>query len=285
MLPPHLTSIQVINGTLRSRQGSLFDEEEQILKRSSGAGNNFAHGYFGYGDYHCDRLVDMFRRQLEACECAESVLFMHSLGGGTGSGLGTRAIAEVADYAPKLNRVAASILPSTSASEVVTSPYNVLLALKQLSDFATVVLPIDNNKLAQLVQSARSSRYAFPGDNLHNEKENAAREGYASMNKTVALLLSDLTTQACYQGERCTFLFDMQQRLTLPRQHFLTASTTLSEGNKAIRFSQYAPVGTSVSFRLKTYIRYHRVESFVFLMRYILEFGTPSGILRLRAVT
>lgn len=233
----------MINGTLRSRQGYLFDEEVQVLKRSSGAGNNFAHGYFGYGDYHCSTFEEMLRRQVEKCGCLETVLFMHSLGGGTGSGFGTRILAEVADILPKVNRAVTSVLPSKEASDVVTSPYNMLLALKKISDCASVSFPVDNNKLAEL---GRLSGFGRPS--RCDKVNETAESGFYSMNVTIAKVLSDLTNFTGFQEDRRTYLFDIKGRLSNPKKHFLTTSTSLSDGNKATKFSQYAARSSQVGY-------------------------------------
>ena len=35
-----------------------------------------------------DRILDAFRKEAEACDCLQGFNVIHSLGGGTGSGLG-----------------------------------------------------------------------------------------------------------------------------------------------------------------------------------------------------
>ena len=64
-------------------------DQTQLVYDVSGAGNNWAHGHHGYGPAYRDVLSEQLRRAAEACDSLQSFLLLHSLGGGTGSGLGT----------------------------------------------------------------------------------------------------------------------------------------------------------------------------------------------------
>jgi len=66
----------------------LFDQQ-QLLYDVSGAGNNWAHGHHGYGPQYREPLCDQLRRAAEDADSLQGFLLLHSLGGGTGSGLGT----------------------------------------------------------------------------------------------------------------------------------------------------------------------------------------------------
>ena len=56
----------------------------------------------------------------------------HSLGGGTGSGLGSYLLSTLEDNYPEVFRFTASVFPSNE-DDVVTSPYNSLFSLNELS--------------------------------------------------------------------------------------------------------------------------------------------------------
>lgn len=85
----------VISQMLKSPIGDLFDNK-QFVHDVSGAGNNWAVGHFYYGaKYHefltekVHTVIIQFRKVAEECDSLQCFLLMHSLGGGTGSGLGT----------------------------------------------------------------------------------------------------------------------------------------------------------------------------------------------------
>lgn len=75
---------------------------------------------------------------------------MHSLGGGTGSGLGTYILQDLEDLYPEVFRFSTCVMPSND-DDVITSPYNSMLALNVLINHADCVLPVDNQALFDLV--------------------------------------------------------------------------------------------------------------------------------------
>ena len=78
----------VLNGLLQSKLGELFDNR-RFIQGVSGSGNNWAHGFNEYGPKYRDMLLENIRKTTEECDSLQSFFLMHSLGGGTGSGLGS----------------------------------------------------------------------------------------------------------------------------------------------------------------------------------------------------
>jgi tubulin epsilon len=64
-------------------------DNQQLLYDVSGAGNNWAHGHHGYGPQYRAAIADRLYRCAEECDSLQAFMLLHSLGGGTGSGLGT----------------------------------------------------------------------------------------------------------------------------------------------------------------------------------------------------
>lgn len=64
---------------------------------------------------------------------------MHSIAGGTGSGLGSYLLEKISDRYPKKLVQTYSVFP-TQTSEVVVQPYNSILALKRLTCNADCVV-------------------------------------------------------------------------------------------------------------------------------------------------
>ena len=67
--------------------GMLFRPDHFIFGQQS-ASNNFAKGYYTEGAELLDTVMDVARREVENCDCFQGFQLCHSLGGGTGSGLG-----------------------------------------------------------------------------------------------------------------------------------------------------------------------------------------------------
>ena len=75
----------VINNVMRGPLAELFDTV-QTVKDVSGSGNNWAHGHEVYGPQYGEEILEAVRAATEPCDSLQSFFFMHSLGGGTGSG-------------------------------------------------------------------------------------------------------------------------------------------------------------------------------------------------------
>ena len=121
-----------------------------MLSDVSGAGNNWAHGHHFYGPQYRDSILELVRCEAEQCDSLQAFLLLHSLGGGTGSGLGSYLLGALEDTYPEISRVTVSLFPSHD-DDVVTSPYNAMLALDQLVEHADVALPIENQALVDIV--------------------------------------------------------------------------------------------------------------------------------------
>ena len=141
----------VLNRLMRSPMGELFDNA-QFVKDVSGAGNNWAHGHGHYGPLYADEILEAVRVAAEKCDSLQSFFIMHSLGGGTGSGLGTYVLHLLADAYPDVYRFNTAVFPAGGGStDVVTAPYNSVLALNQFRLFSDAVLPVDNEALVDIV--------------------------------------------------------------------------------------------------------------------------------------
>lgn len=106
---------------------------------SSGAGNNWAKGYYTEGAELVDQILDQLRHETEACDNLQGFQLVHSLGGGTGSGLGTLLLGKLREEYPDRMLATYSILPSPKVSETVVEPYNAVLSFHQLTENADLV--------------------------------------------------------------------------------------------------------------------------------------------------
>ena len=159
--PPSLpSSLGAASLTRPTCAEDLFDST-QLLSETSGSGNNWACGACFYGPKYDAEVMESVRRAAEPCDSLQSFLMMHSLGGGTGSGMGSYLLSRLADEYPAAFRFAVSIFPSAD-DDVVTSPYNSILAADALAEHADVVLPMDNGALGD-VCAATASRLAKQG--------------------------------------------------------------------------------------------------------------------------
>lgn len=71
----------------------------------------------------------------------------HSLGGGTGSGMGTLLISKIREEYPDRMMMTFSVFPSPKVSDTVVEPYNATLSVHQLVENADECMVLDNEAL------------------------------------------------------------------------------------------------------------------------------------------
>ena len=122
-------------------------DPKAVLYRHGGAGNNWALGYSMASGEFLEMSMDCIRRQLEQCDDHTTLVFLHSLAGGTGSGLGTHITEAAADIFADCFRSNIVIAPH-HFGEVVVQHYNALLCLSKIHNASNGILLFEN-ELAQ----------------------------------------------------------------------------------------------------------------------------------------
>ena len=90
----------------------------------SGAGNNWAKGHYTEGAELVDSVLDVVRKEAEAVDCLQGFQITHSLGGGTGSGMGTLLISKIREEFPDRMMCTFSVVPSTKVGFNATCRMN-----------------------------------------------------------------------------------------------------------------------------------------------------------------
>ncbi|EOD08281.1 hypothetical protein EMIHUDRAFT_120931, partial [Emiliania huxleyi CCMP1516] len=98
----------------------------------------------------------------KACDGCPGVMLAHSLGGGTGSGLGSRLVQELRDEHPRAYLLASSIAPF-GAGELPLAAYNGTLALATLQEHSDAVLLFDNASLMSRLRDTAAAAAAAAG--------------------------------------------------------------------------------------------------------------------------
>ena len=126
--------------------GQLFRPDNFVFGQT-GAGNNWAKGHYTEGAELIDSVLDVVRKEAEGCDCLQGFQVTHSLGGGTGSGMGTLLISKIREEYPDRQMVTYSVMPSPKVSDTVVEPYNATLSVHQLVENSDEVMCIDNEAL------------------------------------------------------------------------------------------------------------------------------------------
>lgn len=164
--------------------GNLFRPDNFIFGQS-GAGNNWAKGHYTEGAEIVNQVMDAIRKEAESSECLQGFQITHSLGGGTGSGLGTLLIQRIKENFPDRMLSTFSVLPSPKVSDTVVEPYNATLSLHHLVETTDATFIIDNEALYDICSNTLK---------LSNPE-------YADLNRLVALVMSGVTTCLRFPGQ------------------------------------------------------------------------------------
>jgi len=114
---------------------------------NNGAGNNWAKGHYTEGAELVESVLDRVRLEIEQCDAPQGFQIFHSLGGGTGSGMGTLLLLKIRDAYPDRITCTYSVYPSPKVSDTVVEPYNAVLSSHQLLENSDETFIIDNEAL------------------------------------------------------------------------------------------------------------------------------------------
>merc|ERR1712084_132377 len=126
--------------------GQIFRPDNFVFGQS-GAGNNWAKGHYTEGAELIDSVLDVVRKESESCDCLQGFQVTHSMGGGTGSGMGTLLISKIREEYPDRIMTTFSVVPSPKVSDTVVEPYNATLSVHQLVENADECMCLDNEAL------------------------------------------------------------------------------------------------------------------------------------------
>ncbi|OTA55659.1 beta tubulin [Hypoxylon sp. EC38] len=224
---PRAVHVDLEPGTmdaLRSGQFSNMFRPDNLVYGQSGAGNNWAKGHYTEGAELVDQVLEVVRREAEGCECLQGFQITHSLGGGTGSGMGTLLMSKIREEFPDRIMATYSVIPSPKVSDTVVEPYNATLSFHQLVENADETFCIDNEALYDICQ--RSLKLSTPS--------------YGDLNHLVSTVMSGISTSLRFPGQLNSDLRKLAVNMVpFPRLHFFMVGyaplTSLQPGAGAFR--------------------------------------------------
>ncbi|KDE06900.1 tubulin beta chain [Microbotryum lychnidis-dioicae p1A1 Lamole] len=184
--------------------GNLFRPDNFVFGQSS-AGNNWAKGHYTEGAELVDQVMDVVRKEAEGCDCLQGFQITHSLGGGTGSGMGTLLISKIREEFPDRMMATFSVVPSPKVSDTVVEPYNATLSIHQLVENSDETFCIDNEALYDIC--FRTLKLSVPT--------------YGDLNHLVSVVMSGITTCLRFPGQLNSDLRKLAVNMVpFPRLHF-----------------------------------------------------------------
>merc|ERR1712147_238028 len=184
--------------------GQLFRPDNFVFGQS-GAGNNWAKGHYTEGAELVDSVLDVVRKEAESCDFLQGFQICHSLGGGTGSGMGTLLISKIREEYPDRIMETFSVIPSPKVSDTVVEPYNAVLSFHQLVENADECMLLDNEALYDIC--FRTLKLTTPT--------------YGDLNHLVSAAISGVTTCIRFPGQlNCDLRKLAVNLIPFPRLHF-----------------------------------------------------------------
>ncbi|ETO31186.1 hypothetical protein RFI_05934 [Reticulomyxa filosa] len=192
--------------------------------------SNYARGYHTLGKQIFDRVNDRFHKVMDDCDNILGFVIFHSVGGGTGSGLGSLILERLSVNYRKKSVIGFEIYPSSQLSTCVIEPYNALLATHWIIDHTNVSVVLDNQAIYNICQSK-----------LHIPKPDVSH-----LNYLIAKVISAMTWPIRFDREIYTDISEYEKYLApFPRLHFMTTgmspivsktdkATTLSDSEKIV---------------------------------------------------
>ncbi len=208
--------------------GELFDQG-QIVKKLPGAANNWARGYHVEGERVIDQIMNLVDDAVEKTESLQGFMVTHSIGGGSGSGLGSLIIERLRERFPKQKIFTFSVAPSALISDSAIEPYNSILSMQKIRDNADIAVILDNEALFRIAK-AKLSRSPT----------------YMDLNQIIGLIMSSVTASLRFPGRLNTDLGEFVVNLVpFPGNHFLCSSfapmrATANEGIVRTNFADLA---------------------------------------------
>lgn len=135
----------------------------------------------------------------------------HSLGGGTGSGMGTLLISKIREEFPDRMMLTFSVVPSPTVSDSLVEPYNATLSVHQLVENADECMILDNEALFNICQKMLK----------------LTKPSFGDLNHLVSGVMSGVTCCLRFPGQLNADLRKLAVNLIpFPRLHFFMVGFT-----------------------------------------------------------
>merc|ERR1711964_428043 len=156
-----------------------------------------------------DQVNEAVRKLADNSTNVQGFIVNHSVGGGTGSGMGALILERLAVDYRKKTKIGFEIYPSPQISTAIVYPYNALLSTHWLLDHTEVSIVLDNEAV-----------YGICNNSLDLKTPT-----YDNLNRIIAKTISAMTASLRFDGELNVDLNEYQTNLVpFPRLHFMTNS-------------------------------------------------------------
>ncbi|CAD8212104.1 unnamed protein product [Paramecium octaurelia] len=182
---------------------------EQFISGKGGAAHNFGRGHYSIGREYIDICLERIRKIVDNCSSFQGFMMLNSVGGGTGSGLGSLLLEKLSvDYCKK-SKLNINFFPSPETSVAMVEPYNSIFATSSLLEHSDVSIIMDNQALYDICKN---------GLGVETPK-------YSNLNRIIAQAISSITASMRFDGALFTDITEIQTSLVpYPKLQFLVCS-------------------------------------------------------------
>ncbi|KAJ1796242.1 Tubulin beta-3 chain [Coemansia sp. RSA 2399] len=218
---PRVVGVDLEPGVLTSIRESKFGHlfrPESMVNAGSGAGNNWAKGFYTEGAELLDSTLDIVRREAEGCDLLSGFQVCHSIAGGTGSGMGSLLLQKIREEYPDRMLSTFTVMPSAMSSDTVVEPYNSVLTIHHLIENSDMTFCLDNEALTDICSNTLKIKSPV----------------HADLNNLVAKVMSGVTTSLRFPGQLNADLRKLAVNMVpFPRLHFLMSGIAPLTGVQA----------------------------------------------------
>ena len=201
---------EAIDNMKSSKHGHLFNSE-YLLAGKEDASNNFARGHYTVGRELIDKVNDRLRKIFNNCDNCQGFIMNHSVGGGTGSGLGSLILDRIHYDYRKKDKIDLTVYPfNNNFSNNTVEAYNALLCTHRLRNYVNVSFTFDNRQIYNICKNT-----------LYIQKPS-----YYSMNSIISKISSGLTSSMRFESDLNVDLKEFETNLVgMPRVNFIVSGT------------------------------------------------------------
>ncbi|XP_074036420.1 tubulin beta chain isoform X1 [Leptinotarsa decemlineata] len=222
---PRAVCVDLEAGTMDNIRSGPFGRlyrPDNFIFGTQGAGNNYAKGRYTEGAELADTVLDVIRKEAEGCDLLQGFQIVHSIGGGTGSGMACLLLEKLREE--YVDRIISTftVIPSPKVSDTVVEPYNATMAISSLIETSDETYIIDNEALHDICY--RTLKLSNPS--------------YGDLNHLISAVMAGVTTCIRFPGQLNADLRKIQVNMVpFPRLHFFIPgfAPLTSRGNMPYR--------------------------------------------------
>ena len=142
---------KVIKSFINSKSpiSKYFSKYSNLLTNSSGRGSNWALGHsLTFKEFKKDTNINIecfekLNSFLEKCDFISKIYIVHSLGGGTGSGVGTRLFEMIHENYPKMDLISCPVF-GFNVEKTTLSQFNTFFSIGYVYPIVSKIIRLDN---------------------------------------------------------------------------------------------------------------------------------------------